>query len=387
MKEDRLARAFLGPRKKASHHHGAGSRRQGFGDVTRELDASVGNDRDPGFLGCARTLGHRRDLGHTGSRHHARRADGSRPDPHLDAIDPELEEVARAIERGHVAGHQVDLGKFLPQQAHGFQHAGRVPVSRVDHHRVDPGRHQLLGPLEIVSRHSDRGAHAQPSVGVLRCVGILDLFLNIFDGDQSLQVKTVIHDEKFLHPVLMEDFPRLFERSAHGYRDEVFFRHHFFNRQIQARLEAQVPVRQDAHQLAVFGDRHARNFVLVHDLESVRNPVLGAGRDGIDDHSAFRALHLVDLRRLALDGHRAVYDADAALLRERDGQPRIGDRVHRRADHGNIQQDLAGEARSGVNLRRQDLRLGGHQKDVIKSQRLRNWTVKHTPPFRLSLRG
>ena len=185
----------------------------------------------------------------------------------------------------------------------------------------------------------------------------------------------------------MEDFPRLFERRAHGHRDEVFFRHHFLNRQVQARLEAQVPVGQDAHQLAVFRDRHARNLVPVHNFESVQNPVLGADRDGIDDHSAFRALHLVDLRRLALDGHRAVYDADAALLRERDGQPRIGDRVHRRADHGNIQQDVAGEARSGVNLRRQDLRLGGHQKDVIKSQRLRNWTVKHTPPFRLSLRG
>ena len=216
-------------------------------------------------------------------------------------------------------------------------------------------------------------------MGVLRCVGILDLFLNIFDGDQSLQVKTVIHDEKFLHPVLMEDFPRLFERSAHGYRDEVFFRHHLFNRQVQARLEAQVPIGQDAHQLAVFGDRHARNFVLVHDLESIRNPVLGADRDRIDDHSAFRALHLVDLRRLALDRHRAVYDADAALLRERDGQPRICDGVHRRADHGNVQQDVAGEERSGVNLRRQDLRLGGQEKDVVKSQRLRNWTVKHIP--------
>ena len=92
LKEDRLARAFLGPRKKASHHHGAGSRRQGFGDVTRELDASVGNDRDPGFLGCARTLGHRRNHGHADAGNNPRRADGTGADPDLDGIDSQREQ-------------------------------------------------------------------------------------------------------------------------------------------------------------------------------------------------------------------------------------------------------------------------------------------------------
>jgi hypothetical protein len=39
-------------------------------------------------------------------------------------------------------------------------------------------------------------------------------------------------------------------------------------------------------------------------------------------------------------GHVAVDEADAALLRERDGQVRFGDRVHRRADDGNVQRDF-----------------------------------------------
>ncbi len=83
-----------------------------------------------------------------------------------------------------------------------------------------------------------------------------------------------------------------------------------------------------------------------------RTDISGRDGDGIDDHSAFRALHAVDFFGLALDGHVAVNESDAALARDGDGQARVGDGVHRRGHDGDIQRDLAREARARVRLRR-----------------------------------
>jgi hypothetical protein len=73
--------------------------------------------------------------------------------------------------------------------------------------------------------------------------------------------------------------------------------------------------------------------------------------DRVDDHAAFRALHLVDFVGLLLDGQIAMDDAQAALLRQRDRHVRLGDRVHGGADDGNVQADVARELRLGVGLR------------------------------------
>ena len=51
---------------------------------------------------------------------------------------------------------------------------------------------------------------------------------------------------------------------------------------------------------------------------------------------------------LLVNGHVAMHDADAALLRQRDGQARFRDRIHGGADDGNIQGDIARELRLRV---------------------------------------
>jgi hypothetical protein len=59
--------------------------------------------------------------------------------------------------------------------------------------------------------------------------------------------------------------------------------------------------------------RHAGNFVLIHHVERLADRHFRGDRHRIDDHSAFRALHAVHFFGLAVDGHVAVNESDAAL--------------------------------------------------------------------------
>ena len=59
-----------------------------------------------------------------------------------------------------------------------------------------------------------------------------------------------------------------------------------------------------------------------------------------------------------------------ARLRHGDGERAFGHRVHRRGDERDAERHLAGEARLRVGLGGQDDGGGGHQQDVVESERL-----------------
>ncbi len=89
------------------------------------------------------------------------------------------------------------------------------------------------------------------------------------------------------------------------------------------------------------GDRHAGDPVLLHQLERFEDPVGRGERDRVDDHAALGALDPIDFGGLFLDRQVLVDDPDAALLRHRDRQPRLGDGVHRRAEERHVDADVA----------------------------------------------
>jgi len=67
-----------------------------------------------------------------------------------------------------------------------------------------------------------------------------------------------------------------------------------------------------------------------------------------------------------------VDDADAALLRDGDGEARLGHRVHRRRDDRDVELEGSGEARLQGDFARQDAGVGGQEKNVVEGQRLLN---------------
>ena len=123
----------------------------------------------------------------------------------------------------------------------------------------------------------------------------------------------------------VQDCFGLFKRGSDRHRDEIFLGHHARNGQVEARLEAQVAIGENPHQLAVLGHRHAGDAVALHYFERVADLLLRINSDRIDDHPAFGAFHPVHFFGLALDRHVAVDQAQPALLRQRDRQVRFGD--------------------------------------------------------------
>ena len=158
--------------------------------------------------------------------------------------------------------------------------------------------------------------------------------------------------------------------DRHG--EERLARHDVGDRPIDVVLEPQVAVGQDADEAPflapVLRDRHAGDPVLLHQLERFEDPVGGGEGDRVDDHPALGPLDAIDFRRLLLDRQVLVDDADAALLRHRDRQPRLGDGVHRRAGDRDVQADVAGEVRGDVDFARQDVRVLRHEQHVVKGQ-------------------
>jgi hypothetical protein len=168
---------------------------------------------------------------------------------------------------------------------------------------------------------------------VLRRVRELDLLLDVLDSDQAAQPTVGVDHRELLDLVAVEDLLRLGERRADRRGDEVARRHECRDRLVDVVLEAEVAVREDADEdSAVVRDRDAGDLVSGHQLECGAHRRVGRQRDRLDDHPRLGPLDLVYLGDLRLDREVAVEDADSALARERDREPRLGDRVHRGRD-------------------------------------------------------
>ena len=230
-----------------------------------------------------------------------------------------------------------------------------MAVRGVDDQHVHVRGDERLGAFDRVLGDADRGADAQPAEVVLARHRVLDGLLDVLDGDQPLQAVVVIDDQELLDLVRVQDVLRLVERRAHGHRDQVLTGHDLRDRPLEARLEAEVAVGQDADETpflaAVLGDRHARDAVLLHQLVRFGDRVRRRQRDRVDDHPALGPLDAIDLVGLVLDRQVLVDDADAALLGHRNGQPGLGHGVHRGAGQRHVEADVAREARGHVHLR------------------------------------
>ena len=207
---------------------------------------------------------------------------------------------------------------------------------------------------------------------VLAGARIRDELLDVLDGDQALEPVVRVHDQELLDLVAVEHLAGRVERGADRHGDEVLLRHDLGDRPVGVHLESQIPIGENADEpaflAAVIGDGHAADPVALHQFEGLVDAVPRRERDRVHDHAALRSLDAIDFRRLFLDAEILVDDADAALLRDRNRQPVLGHRVHRRAQERDVQLNAPGERRADVHLAREHLRVPGHEQDVVEGQ-------------------
>ena len=250
-------------------------------------------------------------------------------------------------------------------------------MSAVDGEDIYLGLGQFLSSLQEISCCPNGSTYAQTALRIFSCIGILQFFLDVFNRDQALEGVLVIHHQKFFHAVLVKDCFRFFEGGPDRNSDEILLGHHFIDGNVEAGFKAQIAVGENADQLAVVRNGDAGNLVLAHHLKRIAHLVRSVHSDRVDDHATFRALHFVDFVGLLIDGEVAMDDANSALLRQRDRHVRFGDSVHGGAHDGNVQADLARKLRLRAGRRRNDVGAGGQEKDVVKSESLRNGKMNH----------
>ena len=120
--EDQFAGALVGAGEQIADHRRAAANGQGLGDVARESDAAVGNDRHVVLRGGARAVHDGGDHRDTDAGHHAGCADRAGADADLHRVDTPFDERQRRGARGDVARHQFHFGELLPDASDDVEH-------------------------------------------------------------------------------------------------------------------------------------------------------------------------------------------------------------------------------------------------------------------------
>ena len=369
--EDHLARAFIRPRNHGADHRAGGTRRNGLGEIARELDATIGNHRN--VTGSGRAFHDRGELRHADTRHHARRADRAGPDPHLDRIGARVDQGACRIRRRHVPRDHLDL---VRQQLGAFdrlQHTGGMAMRRVHHDDVDLRVHQRLRAFIARIAHSCGGGHAQTAKAVLASGRVQHCLFRVLQRQQPGQLAILVGHQKLFDPPRLHQVDRFLAVRRFGQDREVVPGHHRVHGRAVILGKAHVAIGHDAEDAMRFVDhREPGKAVALCQHPRIAQGLVGAQGDGVVDDAAFKALDPPDLARLLLDPEVLVDHPHAAGLCQGDRHPAFGYRVHRGTQQGDVQRNRLGHLRPCICRRRQHVRGRGNKQDVIEGQGLAN---------------
>jgi hypothetical protein len=270
---------------------------------------------------------------------------------------------------GNIAANHVNVRVVFLHPAHALDHAMAVAMRRIHHNRVHAGTGQGFHTLFRAHAHAHGRAHTQLAQGVARGVWKTGLFGDVLDCDEALELEVIIDDQQALDLVLVEQHLGLLDGGAVGHRHQALARRHDQSyREVQARLETQVAPRHQADHLARIAHRKAGNAELLGQGHHLAHRVLGRDHHRVAQHTGLVALDTRHLGRLLLRREVLVHNADAALLRDRDGEARFGHGIHRGGNQRQIERDVAGKTGGEGGVLGQDLGVGRHQQHVVEGE-------------------
>ena len=181
-------------------------RQPGLRDVAGELDSAIGDQRNFGFARRPGARENRGDLWHSGPADHARRADGTRPHADFHGIRTGRDQIAGGLFGGDVSGDEFrsrESVSLLPSPPP--SRASRMAVGGVDDDDIDFRPDQFADALQIITCGADRGADTQSALVIFGGQRIFDLFGDVFDGDQALQILILVDDQQLLDAMLVQE--------------------------------------------------------------------------------------------------------------------------------------------------------------------------------------
>jgi len=148
----------------------------------------------------------------------------------------------------------------------------------------------------------------------------------------------------------------------------VLARHDVAHRIVEVAFEAHVAAGDDTDQFTVVDHRHAGDIVPTGQVEDLSDAGIRIHGDRILDHPGLVLLDDTYLMGLLLDGHVLVDDAHPASLGHGNGQAGLGDGIHGGGGQGNVELQIARDARRQIDVFRQHLGIVRHQRNVVKSE-------------------
>ena len=139
---------------------------------------------------------------------------------------------------------------------------------------VNMGVCQSSHTVQNIGGDAYAGAAEKASLGILCGIRVLDLLLNILDGDESAEIVILVDDGELLHLRLGQNLLRILHADAHRCRHQVLAGHAVPDQLAVILFKLQIAVGDDAHQLPVLGDRHAGNPELAHQLVRIAERML-----------------------------------------------------------------------------------------------------------------
>src|SRR5260370_8022373 len=156
---------------------------------------------------------------------------------------------------------------------------------------------------------------------------ILEIFLDVFDGDEAFEIEVLVDDEGFLDTVFLKDALGFVEGGAHRHGDEIFFGHDGADELGVIFFKAQIAVGEDSSEARAARNGKAGDVVLVHDFEGLAKGDVRRDGDGANDHAAFGTFYAVDFFTLPVDGHVAVVEPHAPVALAPDTPSTLGYRT------------------------------------------------------------
>ena len=237
---------------------------------------------------------------------------------------------------------------------------------------VDPGLDQGCDTLFRTHTDAHGSGHTQAAFHIAGCVGERGLFIDVFDGDEALELKRIVDHQQALQLVLVQQCLGLGGgRTVFLVDGDEFlaWRHDLADLDVVARFKPHITAGNDANDLPRITHRKARNTEIFGQFENLQHGVLRCDDHRVIHHSRLVALDLRHFRRLLLGRHVFVDHPNAALLRDGDSQTCFCDGVHSSGHKGEIEGDVAREARGERGVLRQDLGVRRHQQHVVEGER------------------
>src|SRR5215831_11416762 len=203
--EDGIAGTLLGAGKQRSDHRDRGASREGFGDIPRKPNTTVGYNRNAARLGDRDYVHDGGHLGHADTRDHPRGAD--RAGTHADAqrIGARLDQGLGPVRGRNIAGDYLEIGALTLGGAHRVEHVAGVAVCRIDAQHVDPGAAQRGRARFPLGTYANRGADAQAAEAVLARMRMAGRLVHVFYGDEPTQAAVIVYQRQFLDPVFLQN--------------------------------------------------------------------------------------------------------------------------------------------------------------------------------------